>query len=137
LYPTNLHSQVNLLITVFSTALIIAARPDWLNRGKVAGLLASVGTISYSLYLVHWPILAFLNSANVSDVELWWVYRAIAVFASFLLARVLYILIESKFRITDSDKTRRFYPLAISSLLIILLSVVGLKLSDGASILTC
>lgn len=124
-------TQVNLVIVVFGTALIISTKPQWLNQGALIHLSAKIGAISYSLYLVHWPIIAFLNSANTSGGGLWWPYRLGAVFSSFLLAYLLYTRVESKFRITEKPHSRTFIPLVLVSLLIVFVSIfLSLQSSD-------
>jgi len=117
----------NLTLTVILTALLIAARPPWLNHGRFIQTLAKVGTISYSLYLVHWPIIAFFNNANISGGGLWWPYRLAAVGLSLLFAVILYKLVEARYRIIDVHQTKRVQPLVLISILLIIFSI-GLSL---------
>jgi hypothetical protein len=57
--------------------------------------LVFVGTISYSLYLWHWPILATLSYLGVSLTSQW----KVAYFAAtFVIAFLSYVLIENRFR---------------------------------------
>jgi len=124
-------NRVNLLAVVAATAIVIATAPTWLNRGIIPKALASVGTISYSLYLVHWPILAILSNINVSGAGLWWPYRVFAVTLSFGMAYTLYSLVENRFRIKDKAHTKGFTPLLTTSLTVIALSFAVLYLSGG------
>ncbi len=124
-------NRINILVVVFSTATIIACEPKWLNQGLVATWLAKVGAISYSLYLVHWPILSLLSNINISGMDLWWLYRAFAVALSFIAAIALYHLIENRFRITDESQARGFVPILFASFLIIALSFTIKSLSGG------
>lgn len=55
-----------------------------------------VGLISYSLYLVHWPIIVFARYALLRDLEGWEI--AAAVVSSLLLAWFSYRFIETPFR---------------------------------------
>ncbi|AMM14257.1 hypothetical protein AX768_09265 [Burkholderia sp. PAMC 28687] len=71
------------------------------SKGFVARLLASrsfvyIGRISYSLYLVHWPILVFGKRAFPHADPNYFALSAIA--ASFLLAALSYHLVEQPFR---------------------------------------
>ena len=64
--------------------------------------LVSVGLISYSLYLWHWPILALARYYAVDDLGLWWTMAAVA--ASFAAAALSWRFVERPFRrmrITD------------------------------------
>lgn len=124
-------NRVNLLAVVFATAVVIACEPKWLHQGVLAIWLARVGTISYSLYLVHWPILSLLRNVNISGEDLWWPFRVLAVIVSFICAAALYHLIENRFRITDETKLRRFTPMVLASCLIIALSLTVQQLSGG------
>ena len=119
LLPFDNHTEINIAVAVIGTALIIASQPSWLNNGTIALGFAKIGTISYSLYLVHWPIFAFLNSANISGAGLWWPYRGGALIASFLLAWLLFNVIETKFRITSAAHNKTFFPLLIMSILLL------------------
>lgn len=57
--------------------------------------LVFVGTISYSLYLWHWPILATLSYLGISLTPEW----KVAYFAAtFVIAFLSYVLIENRFR---------------------------------------
>lgn len=124
-------NRINLLAVVFATAIIIGCEPKWLNQGVVATWLAKVGTISYSLYLVHWPILSLLSNINISGAGLWWPYRVFAVALSFISAIALYHLIENRFRITGESQAKRIIPMIAASFLIIGLSLMIQKLSGG------
>ena len=130
--PSFAATKLNLIITVLATALIIATRPAWLNRGIFVSALAKVGTISYSLYLVHWPVMAFLNNANISGESLWWPYRLVAVLGSMASAYALYYFVEARFRITDKAHSASIKPLILLSLLVLLISFGLAVLSSGA-----
>lgn len=67
-------------------------QPALLNSGPAARALAYVGGISYSLYLVHWPVFAFTRHIYLGELPL--VPALICVALSFALAIALHRWIE-------------------------------------------
>ena len=83
--------------SVLGTALVIAAPVSWINRRLLSlSPLVFIGKISYSWYLWHWPLLAFLRVASGGILPPTAVVLAIA--ASFALAVLSYHFIEQPFR---------------------------------------
>ena len=68
-------------------------------------LLALIGNFSYSLYLVHWPIIAFVRNANFGSSTL--ALRLAGLVASFMLALLLYSFVEKPIRNLNFDLTRK------------------------------
>jgi peptidoglycan/LPS O-acetylase OafA/YrhL len=85
------------LCSVLGTALLLAAPGSWINR-RLLNLppLVFIGKISYSWYLWHWPVLAFLNILYGSRLPVAAALLAIA--ASFSAAVLSYLFIEQPFR---------------------------------------
>jgi peptidoglycan/LPS O-acetylase OafA/YrhL len=77
--------------------LIIVAGPGpVIGRLLINPVAGFLGRISYSLYLVHWPIMSLYRYYIARDFHL---YEQIAmIFATILLAWLLYILVEKRFR---------------------------------------
>ena len=96
-----------LLVLVCLSAMAIIAcerKTDYANPG-VKGL-AKLGDISYSLYLVHWPILAFAHSAYVTrELPLW--VRGLAVLLALVLGYALHRFVERRFRATGQGSSWR------------------------------
>lgn len=92
-FPTGTpHPGLDALIVCTATLIVIlrrhpAAQDAWWLRP-----LVGLGDISYSLYLVHWPLLAFAANAWVSPVPEW-VRLGLVVFAV-LLAAAMYRWVE-------------------------------------------
>jgi peptidoglycan/LPS O-acetylase OafA/YrhL len=88
---------LNALIPCFGAALAIYA-----GKARVLGLLLRnrlavwVGLISYSLYLVHWPLLVYYKYWKILDLVIW--ERLLLLFASFVFACLLYRFVERPFR---------------------------------------
>lgn len=96
------HPEIDAVLVCLATALIIIGNYRLLNTHVAAKALARVGDMSYSLYLVHWPIFSFFNNAKVSGGGLWWPVRVGGVCLAFVLALVLYRQIEQRFRLTGA-----------------------------------
>lgn len=111
------------LLPCIGTALLIAAR-----HGPVSTLLAAkpmvwVGGISYSLYLWHWPILAFIRYYT-SQYELQVVWLAVFVIGSFVASWLSYRWVELPVRHVQGLRSIPKKMLAIS---ICVLAVIGIS----------
>jgi peptidoglycan/LPS O-acetylase OafA/YrhL len=85
------------LLPCLGAALVIfAGDTPWCGRLLSNRLITAVGAISYSLYLVHWPIVVFYK--YVRPGELSGAIQALLVLLSVALAMVMYRLVERPFR---------------------------------------
>ena len=85
------------LVAVVSAATILGA----LARGRVAGALGvrplvALGTISYSLYLVHWPAILVLDEQRTGLHG--WALAGVRIVAAIALAVVLHVVVERPVR---------------------------------------
>jgi peptidoglycan/LPS O-acetylase OafA/YrhL len=92
------------LLPVLGTVLVISANSHTgCNRALFSHPLAVwVGTISYPLYLWHWPLLSFARIVEGEAPSLW--LRVAAFLASFVLAWWTFVLIEKPLRLTWAYK---------------------------------
>lgn len=111
------------LIPTLGAALVIYAR-----NPPVTGIVlrnkfcVRIGAISYSLYLVHWPILVYLNYMTIdASASL----GVIVVALSFLCAVAMYYYIEQPFRRQKNHVFYRNFKIIIP-VLFILLAVLSL-----------
>lgn len=91
------HPGLDAALVSAATAVLLVRHFLLLARGPVAWALARIGDISYSLYLVHWPLFAFATNLYVGQsvpIEV----RVSLLIASFALAFALFRLIEQPFR---------------------------------------
>jgi len=91
----------NALLPCLGTGLIIWAgigndRLPVINRMLCWGPLTAIGTISYSMYLVHWPIAAFYHYRMMASPTL--LAAAIMLITTIALAALMYRLIEQPIR---------------------------------------
>jgi peptidoglycan/LPS O-acetylase OafA/YrhL len=120
------------------TALLIWSngRRDGAAPTLVGSLLSTrpivfVGLISYSLYLWHWPMLAFANGLALEPVPLAW--RIAIVGVSFPLAVLSWRFVETPFRTRQWGATRKsIFALAGLGLLAVLVSGAAVWASGGA-----
>jgi peptidoglycan/LPS O-acetylase OafA/YrhL len=85
------------VVMALSTALLLIGRLRMLETAPLTGSLARVGDWSYSLYLVHWPLLSFATHAYAGSLP----PRAVrlgVLAASGALAYLQYRFVESRFR---------------------------------------
>lgn len=94
------HPGPQALLICLGTLGVILAEHPLLQRGMIVEILRKVGDISYSVYLVHWPIFAFYNNIVLSNEHTFTQYliRAALIVLSFLLAWILHRHIEEPFR---------------------------------------
>lgn len=91
------HPRLDALLICLSTLALILLAPSWLNNGIIPQGLARLGDISYSLYLIHWPLLAFGRVVWLGDELPIQVSMAIVI-ASVLLSFCMYKFVEQRFR---------------------------------------
>lgn len=96
---TGPHPGLNAVLICLATLIIIVRNSPALNAALPSRWLAKIGDFSYSLYLVHWPIIAFMKNAWAgSSAEVPLHLRCVTLLLSFILAWLLYHLIENPIR---------------------------------------
>lgn len=108
---TGSYSAPAVLMPCVGAALVL-----YCGSARVGGLIlrnrlaVGIGLISYSLYLVHWPLVVFLRYQRYDDFRLGGKWMVIL--ATIVLAGMLYLLVERPFRRTPgsarSQSDRRF-----------------------------
>ena len=107
------------LLPTLGAALLIFANDDAvINRSLLSWkLMTFIGLISYSLYLWHWPLIAYL-SIVMPKAPQW--YYAIALLMSFPISVLVYSLIENPIR---RMKSKTFI---VYGLILALIACIGL-----------
>ena len=87
------------LLTLFvcvSTLVVILRCHPVFDRSPFWNGLAKIGNISYSIYLVHWPIFAFINNSWVGEIS--YLVRIFCIGLSIAIAYFLYTYVEKPMR---------------------------------------
>jgi peptidoglycan/LPS O-acetylase OafA/YrhL len=127
------------LVPCIATAVLIYTNQGTLNwAGALLAWrpLVSVGLISYSLYLWHWPILAFARiRLNVGEEQLPLSVAARCLLATFALAYASWRWIESPFRRHTQGIAawRRPVVTAVACTLLVCAACLGITASGGVS----
>jgi peptidoglycan/LPS O-acetylase OafA/YrhL len=120
------HPGVDALIVCFATVVVILRRHEALNT-KGPRALAKVGDFSYSLYLVHWPIFAFINNAYIDEPPTG--VRVVAVALALCLGFLLYRYVELPIRSTKIRKSRKVVGATLGASLALALAPFGVALA--------
>lgn len=94
--PDHIHPRWNAVVCTMSTAVLVLYKQPFLTSGHVALLLSALGDCSYSLYLIHWPLLAF--SYNIFAGAPTPIATATVLVAAGILAYVQFRFVEEPFR---------------------------------------
>jgi len=125
----NEHSQFpgfNALYPVIGTLLLIISSNGIVNLILSNKPIVYLGTISYSLYLWHWPILVFVR---YTAIEMTLTIQLLCILTTFVLSVLSYHFVEQKFRFSSNhsfkDTFVKMY--LVPTILFIILSTVGIS----------
>ncbi len=122
------------LLPCFGAAAIIASNANRLNVvGKILSMRIPVfiGLVSYSLYLWHWPILAFTRYSGLIEFTVPVALACLS--ASFVLAVLSWKFIEAPFRKKQIFvTTKSIYLAAVASLLLMAGAGLAIYFTQGA-----
>ncbi len=120
---------LNALAPVIGAMLVIAAAPSgFANRLLAVAPLRFIGKISYSLYLWHWPIIAFWKKYNNAQPDL--IEGLVIVVASLAIASLSWKFIEQPFR-RKSIRPMRDIFVALSAALLVALGGYDVAVNRG------
>lgn len=81
-------------------------------------IVVGIGLISYSLYLVHWPLIVFYGYwklGEITDTE-----KVIFIVASFLLGFVLWKYVEKPWRLSKTDDAKTHFTFIVPALMLLI-----------------
>jgi peptidoglycan/LPS O-acetylase OafA/YrhL len=102
------------------------------NKYLMSKKLATIGTLSYSLYLWHWPIIALSRMKNYEFINV-----EIQIMLMVIFAILSFKLIEQPFRNISTIKRKNYFKIIISiTLLVIVMILLSINFSDRNNSLT-
>ncbi len=118
---STLFPGVSALLPCIGAALIILTRDSKSSRFFLANpVMVWLGKVSYSIYLVHWPIwvlYSYWKFDQISSIEKFFLGLLTLIIAGFM-----YYLVESKFRFNVRKNNNKFYLLTATSVISILVA---------------
>ncbi len=90
---SHMHPGPDAWVVCCSTVIVILSKHSFLDHGRLNGVLSKVGDWSYSLYLVHWPVFAFMSNIWMGDLPN--LAKFAGLFIAFLLGLLQYRYIEN------------------------------------------
>ena len=127
---TTVHPGVVTLLPVFGAVFLIASYPDALINRYLLCLrpMTFIGLISYSLYLWHWPFLAFLFICYPEATSEW---KAIMLILSVMVSSLIYLGVETPVRRSIKIGGIKTEALCLGILVIVIFVGVGVRKFDG------
>jgi len=101
------HPRGDAMIVVMATSLLMIGNDTWLPEVSFVRTLEHIGNWSYSLYLVHWPLLAYAYFAFLGDIDP--AVKLLLVLLSVLLAYLQYRYVEVPFRYRWRVKSKQVW----------------------------
>lgn len=124
----------NAILAVSTTSLLLLGDTHWLPRWAAVRGVEKVGDWSYSIYLVHWPLISFAQIAYLGEVPL--LLSVMLLFASLVLGYLQYRFVERRFRyVAISASFRLLAGLTLSTIMIAGLTHPALyRLTQGPAV---
>jgi len=100
---------INVLMPCFGTALLIYSGTNKYSSKLFNNpIMVGIGLISYSLYLIHWPIIVFYKDYYILD-KLTQIEMYIIVILSIAIAKLMYHFVEMPFRYNINSINKQRY----------------------------
>jgi peptidoglycan/LPS O-acetylase OafA/YrhL len=99
--PTDFMFEGGFLLCAALAALVVAdarlVEPGWFARGLAWRPLHFIGTISYGIYLWHWPVIVYLNGARTGLST--WPLNLLRIAVTLAVSTASYYLVERPIRL--------------------------------------
>ena len=124
------HPSILTLIPIFGTCLIIlfANKDEIITKILSSKLFVSIGLISYSLYLWHYPIFAFLRTGNISEVNIY--IKILSGILVLILSTLTYFFIEKPSR-NKKNSFKKIITFIFTSFILILIACFLIIKNNG------
>ena len=128
-YDTNPTPNLNTLLPLLGASIIIFTykKEGFLNLLFINKFVLKIGLISYSLYLLHYPIFAFVRANRLAHSNIDYFFVALIIF---LLSYLSYRFVEKPFRNFDFIKDKSLMKTLIGSTIFLCFSsliIIGNK----------
>jgi peptidoglycan/LPS O-acetylase OafA/YrhL len=101
--PTDFMFEGGFLLCAALAALVVAdarlVEPGWFARGLAWRPLHFIGTISYGIYLWHWPVIVYLNGARTGLST--WPLDLLRIAVTLAVSTASYYLVERPIRLAN------------------------------------
>lgn len=98
------HPGIESIIVTFSTVIILVGKSDWLPNNTLSKFVSKLGDYSYSIYLVHWPLMVFAFLGFSGQIP--FLGKIGLIIFSIVLGALQFLYVENKFRF--GNYTSRF-----------------------------
>jgi peptidoglycan/LPS O-acetylase OafA/YrhL len=123
-----LHPSFNTLVPVLSIMLLISSlnENDFITKILSNKILVGTGLISYSLYLIHFPILSIANNLNFENLN--YSLRFAVLLSIILLSIISFYFVERPFRNKNLVSRKKFSILIfLSFILLLVINLIVIK----------
>ena len=129
-----LHPGPDAFLICLATLVVIVRQHSILQSGPALRAMARVGDLSYSLYLVHWPVFAFFNNSwmGASGISTPIVWKVSLIALSLVLAVLLNRFVEEPARRLQIRKSYRVLFRTVGASLIVIISAFGFAQSSAS-----
>ena len=131
-YPGMAHPGIDALLVCIATTLILLRRYEFSDSNIGLRVLVKVGDFSYSLYLVHWPIFAFLNNAYTEEIPIG--VRGGAAVLALCLGFLLYRYVELPVRRSELQNLPILFGVTVTASLILIFIPFGVISSHTSAV---
>lgn len=124
------HPRTGALLVIIGTVALIIGRDNWLPDMRVFRFVERIGDLSYSLYLVHWPLFSFAYVGYLETIPVH--IKPLLIAAALGLAWLQFRYIEQPFRYGWKSNTGIAWGwLAFATVLLLMLPLAALMRPGG------